>query len=69
MLIAEQPEIRVSIEDQWSAAVDHLIAALQHLKGMRGKLGEAAAKADVARAQRAYDELSEQLGDGNAQGT
>lgn len=48
--------------DEWEAAVDHLTAALKHLKDMRGKSGEQAAKMDVEKAMQAYNKCSERLG-------
>ncbi len=52
----------VSVIDDWEASVDHLIETLKHLKEMRGKPGEAAARLDLEKAQMAYAEASEKLG-------
>jgi hypothetical protein len=52
----------VDILDQWEAAANQMIEALQRWRAVRGKADEALAKADYENAVRKFDEVSGQLG-------
>lgn len=49
--------------DVWSAAADHLLDAIKHMKEHLGKPGEGLAKIDHDKALEAYNEASENLPD------